>query len=243
MKKSSIILSVCLFLGVYAASAQKVVNDANAEIRSVGSFHSISVASGIDLYLSPGNEETVVVSASDTKLRDKIKTEVKDGKLKIYIEYKSNIQINWNNNKKWLKAYVSYKTLKALSGSGGSDIMVVGGSIKEDNLDLSLSGGSDFTGEVNVNTLVIDQSGGSDSDIKGTAKDVKVNISGGSDIDAFGLVADNCTINASGGSDARLNVSTKLVANASGGSDIDVKGKCDITKNTSGASDVTRRNK
>lgn len=239
MLKSSISLFVVTILLGVSGAAQKVLNDPDAEVRTATGYHSVSVSSGIDLYLTQGDEETVVISAED-KIKERIKTEVTNGVLKIYIEWKSNIKISWNN-KKPSKAYVSYKSLKSISGSGGSDIRLVDGIIKTDELHISLSGGSDFNGSVDVSKLNINQSGGSDSDIRGSAGRMEADISGGCDIDAYGLAVENCVINASGGSDARINVSAKLVANASGGSDIDVKGKCEITKNTSGASEIRRR--
>ena len=85
MKK---ILFLLLFAAVTSAvSAQKTIKDANAEKRNVSGYHGVEVSGGIDLFLSQG-EESVAVSASDTKYRDRIKTEVKDGVLKIYVEKK-----------------------------------------------------------------------------------------------------------------------------------------------------------
>jgi hypothetical protein len=236
----NLLLVICL---TTPAFSQKVVNDANAEVRTVSGFQSVSVCSGIDLYITPGNEEVVVISAADSKIRDRIKTEVTDGVLRIYIEQKGHINISWNSSRKAMKAYVSYKTLKGILACGGSDVLVVEGQIKQEELYITLSGGSDFSGTVDVSKLKITQSGGSDSDVRGNATRLETTLSGGSDLDAFELLVEECVVTASGGSDAKLNVSTKLVANASGGSDIDVKGKCEITKSTSGASDVRRREK
>lgn len=240
MLKTSITLFISLLFFATVTPAQQI-NDPNAEVRNVGSFTSVSVSSGIDLFLTPGNEETVVVSAADEKYRDRIKTEVKDGHLKIYIEWKSNIQIGWNSSKKALKAYVSFKTLKSISASGGSDVSIVSGSVKNNDLDINLSGGSDFNGSIDVEQLKLNQSGGSDCDLRGSATSAKVSISGGSDLDAYGLSVTTCELTASGGSDARVNVSSKLNATASGGSDVDVKGNCELAKSTSGGSSVKKR--
>src|SRR5687768_796847 len=149
-----------------AALAQKTVNDPNAEKRNVSGYHGIQVSGGIDLYLSEGSE-AVAVSASETKFRDNIKTEVKDGILKIWYDDKLNLKVDWGNRK--MKAYVSYKSLDRLSGSGGSDINV-DGVIKAGNFALDLSGGSDFEGKMDVNELKVEASGGSDINIGGTAK-------------------------------------------------------------------------
>ena len=83
MKKVFIILPL-LLCGLMLAAQDKIVYDPNAEIRNVGSFHAMEVSNGIDLILKQGNSEGVAVSASSTDIRDRIKTEVVNGKLKIY---------------------------------------------------------------------------------------------------------------------------------------------------------------
>lgn len=205
---------------ITTASAQKTINDANAQKRNVSGFHAIEVSGGIDLYLSQG-EEAVAVSAAKDEYRDKIKTEVKDGVLKIWYEWNSNLKIDWGNRK--MKAYVSFENLDRLEGSGGSDI-TVDGSIKVAKLAMEISGGSDFDGKVETNELIIEASGGSDVDISGKATKLTIDASGGSDFKGYDLASDICNVEASGGSDVHITVNKELSANASGGSDVYYKG-------------------
>ena len=205
---------------ITAASAQKTINDDNAEKRNVSGFHAIEVSGGIDLYLSNG-EEAVAVSALKEEYRAKIKTEVKDGVLKIWYEASSNIRMDWGSRK--LKAYVSFKSLDRLKGSGGSDISV-DGSIKVAKLAVEISGGSDFDGKVETDDLEIRASGGSDVDISGKAAKLTIDASGGSDFKGYDLASDICNVEASGGSDVHITVNKELSANASGGSDVYYKG-------------------
>src|SRR5258705_9189880 len=197
-----------LFFAIIAStvSAQKTINDANAEKRNVNGYHAIEVSGGIDLYLSQG-DESVAVSASETKFRDRIKTEVKDGVLKIYYERNSNsnvhVGIEWGSRK--LKAYVSFKNLDKLEGSGGSDILV-DGSIKVNTLALGLSGGSDFEGKVEAADLKVDASGGSDVKISGNVNKLDIDASGGSDFKGYELATDICNLEASGGSGIYITV-------------------------------------
>lgn len=218
--------------------AQKTINDPMAQLRSVKGYRAVKVSGGIDLFLSYGSE-AVAVSAKDAETRDRIKTEVNDGVLHIWYEWKDKGNIFPAYNKQ-LKAYVSYKTLLALSGSGGSDILV-DGTIKGPELSLNISGGSDFRGKVEVKTLHVEASGGSDVDIEGSAANVVVDASGGSDLNGFNLEAHTAHLEASGGCDIELTVSGTLTASASGGSDIRYKGAAK-THNTksSGASSVKK---
>ena len=202
------------------ASAQKTINDANAEKRNVSGFHAIEVSGGIDLYLSQG-EEAVAVSAAKTEYRDKIITEVKNGVLKIWFEWKNGLKFNFDNHK--LKAYVSVKNLDGLRASGGSDVDV-DGTIKTTKLDMGISGGSDFKGKIETDELKIEASGGSDVSISGKATKLSIDVSGGSDFSGYDLASDICNVEASGGSDVRVTVNKELSADASGGSDVYYKG-------------------
>ena len=205
---------------ITSVSAQKTVNDANAQKRNVSGFHAIEVSGGIDLYLSQG-DEAVAVSASKDEYRDKIITEIKNGVLKIWFDSKSNLKIDWSNRK--LKAYVSFKNLDGLEASGGSDV-IVDGTIKATKLAMEISGGSDFKGKVESDELKINASGGSDVNISGKAARLNIDASGGSDFSGFDFAADICNVEASGGSDVHVTVNKELSANASGGSDVYYKG-------------------
>lgn len=232
MKK---LFAIVLLVASFAtAQAQKTIKDVNAEKRNVSGYKAISVGGGIDLYLSQG-DESVAVSASETKFRDRIKTEVVNGVLKIWYDYKGDIL---RGNKK-LKAYVSFSTLEKLSGGGGSDI-IVDGAIKVAKLQLIVSGGSDFHGKVEIDELAVDASGGSDVDISGTATKLIISASGGSDVNGYGLSADVCKLDASGGSDVHITVNKELTAEASGGSDVFYKGNAVLNLRTSGSSSVKK---
>lgn len=240
MKK--IINLVILVAAFTTVTAQKTINDANAEKRNVAGFHAIEVGGGIDLYLSQG-DEAVAVSASEIKYRDKIKTEVVNGVLKIRYEYEKGLRINWTSSKMRLKAYVSVKELDKLNASGGSDVRVEG-SLTFTKLDLGVSGGSDFWGNVTVTDLKANASGGSDIHISGAAKTLDIDVSGGSDFKGFDLTVENCTVEASGGSDVSVTATKELNVESSGGSDVYYKGAAMIRNiKSSGGGSVKKTSK
>ena len=238
MKKLLLIISVALIsVGVYA---QKEISDPNAQVRNVKGFHAIKISDAIDLYLSQGNDEVVVVSASETKYRDKIKTVVEDGTLYISSEHEG---WNWwkNGGNKKMKAYVSFKTLDKLTASGACDVRVTG-TIKSDNLEITISGASDFIGDVDVNRLIVDQAGASDAKMSGKANDVEIEASGASDFKSYDLETQSCKARASGASDIHITVVKELNAHASGASGIYYKGDAVIRElHSSGASSVSKK--
>src|SRR5436190_14656567 len=146
MKKLSLLLmSLVMVAGLY----DQQVNDPNAEVREAKSFHGIHLSSAFDVYLSQSNEEAVAVSASETKFRDHIIVEVKDGIL--YISYDSK-GFRWGSGNKKLKAYVSFKQIDKLSISGACDVFI-NGILNADGLSINLSGASDLKGKIEVKKL------------------------------------------------------------------------------------------
>lgn len=217
--------------------AQKVIHDPNAEKRNCSGYHAIEVSGGIDLYLSQG-DESVAVAASESRFRDRISTEVKNGVLIIRYDNNSNMNFTWGNKK--LKAYVSFKDLDKLQGSGGSDIFVEG-SVKLNALALRMSGGADFFGRVEAGELKVNASGGSDVKMSGSVKNLDIEASGGSDFLGYELAADVCSLQASGGSDIYITVNKELSAMASGGSDIHYKGEGVIKEIKSGGASTVKK--
>jgi hypothetical protein len=238
MRKS--LLLVFLVASAIGAQAQDkvIVNDANAQVRSVSGFSGISVGGSIDLYLSPDDHEVVVVSAAEPQWRDRITTVVEGGQLKIGLDGKGFGR--WPSGMK-LKAYVSFKTLNRLSASGASDVYV-NGAIRSEKLVVNLSGASDFKGAVDVTELGLEQSGSSDSQISGRATYLRVGLSGASDLKGYDLQTDYCEIRASGSSDSQITVNKELRVHASGASDVNYKGSATTPEaHTSGASSVSHK--
>lgn len=236
--RKTLITPILLLISYLTVAQEKIIYDANAEKRTVGAFQSVRVSDGIDLYITQSGDEGVVVSATEIAHRDKIKTVVENGELKIYFD-QNWMGWNWKNRK--LKAYVATKSLKGIKASGGADV-IVQGVLSSSQLSMHFSGGSDFNGHVKVTDLTIDQSGGSDVRIKGNAVNVKVEASGGSDFKGYDLTAEYAIIQASGGSDAELTVIKEIAAEASGGSDVNYKGNPVVKyKSASGGGSVSKR--
>ncbi len=237
MKKLfSLLLIICSI--AVCAQDKIVINDKNAEPRKVKGFHEIKVSDGIDLYLSYG-DEAAAVSASEIKYRDRIKTEVENGVLKIWYDRDLTNKIIFGN-KRDLRVYVSYKNLDRITASAGSDVLV-DGTIKSNLLSLRLSSGSDFKGNVDVNELIVDQSSGSDIKIGGKATTASIEASSGSDFNGYNLTADVCTAKGSSGSDITITVNKELKAHASSGSDIHYKGNASVEVTKSSGGSVNRR--
>lgn len=220
-----------------ATNAQKtIINDPNAQVRTVQGFHGIEVSNAINLYLSQGDQEAVVVSANDLKWREFIHTDVENGILKIWLDTRK-----WSRGNVKIKAYVSFTTLDKLSASGASDVFV-DGVITSDDLSIDLNGASDFKGAINVKNLKLDQSGASDAHVTGVVSGLaEIHSSGASDVKGYDLTIQNCNVHATGASDIRITVHNELSADLSGASTVFYKGEAVVRDvRSSGASAVKK---
>lgn len=221
MKKA--FLSIMLVTGlVTACFAQKTINDANAEKRTVGSFHGIDVATGIELTLTKGSTEDVAVSAAEVEFRNKIVTEVVDGILKIHYETKTGA-INRRNESKNLKAYVSYKTLDHLSVTTGADIKIEG-VLEATTLDLRANTGGLVNGKINIGTLHVDQNTGSKITLSGKVDKLEAEGDTGSKFMGEDLTTNMCSVEMSTGAGIYINVEKELNVKANTGGYVKYKG-------------------
>lgn len=223
--------------GLYA-SAQKVINDPNVQVRSVSGFHAIHASDAFDIYISQGNEEKLAVSASEEKYLADIITTVKNGVLIIKYDEGKNF---FHGNRK-LRAYISVRNVNELRASGAATFKIEG-SLTCNDLRLDLSGASKLTGRIVVDgSFSADLSGASDIQINGSANEMVIDASGASDVKAYDFKTAVCNITASGACNINISVDKELSAHLSGASSVNYKGSAMIKDiKTSGASNISRK--
>ena len=234
MKKT--FFSLLLLAGLVTTSfAQRTISDANAEKRTVGSFHGIEVATGIELTLTKGSSEEVAVSASEKEFRDKIVTEVINGILKIHYEPKSGA-INRKNENKRLKAYVSYKSLDLLYATTGAEVDI-DGVLEATTLELKANTGGLVKGEINIGTLTVDQNTGSKITFTGKVDKLDAQGDTGSRFQGENLTTNTCVLEMSTGAGIYISVEKELNVKANTGGYVKYKGNAgirEIKTNTGG---------
>lgn len=239
MKKSVFFVAVMLLTTTLIA--QKQIDDANAEVRTVGSFHGIKVSNGITVYLTQGNSEMVAVSANEVEVRNKIITRVENGILKIY--YDEDDWKFWKNfsNKK-SRAYVSVKEIDKIQATSGADVLMEG-LLRAGSLRMDASSGASINGKVEASSLEVDQSSGSVITISGNISgSLKVDGSSGSVFRGYDLTVENCDAETSSGAGVQVTVNKELNVQASSGGYIHYKGNALIRDvHTSSGGSVSRK--
>lgn len=212
---------------------QLTINDPYAEVKSVPEFSSVTVSGGIDVILTHGKSQAVVVSESSGSAPGSIVAEVKNGVLHIYPDSKFVRLLSRSK----LKAYISYTTLENLSASGAVSIKFAE-DVQQERLQVSLSGASKLKATVQVTRLDLKMSGASDARLSGTGEELTLVCSGASDLKAYDLTIANCDAKISGASDVQISVDKLLTVNASGASDLFYKGNPKTEIRSTGSSTV-----
>ena len=222
---------------VTTSFGQTIIQDKNAEVRNIGKFIGIKVSGGIDVYLSQSDEYALAISASTQKMKDDIETKIVDGIL--HISYNSR-SVNLNE-KRYLRAYISFKDLQSVEGSGACNLNIQE-TLQLKVLRLNLSGACDLKGKLAIDDVDAKLSGASTVKVTGKINNLKLEASGASDLKNYGLQVENLVATLSGASDVRIFISNSLTVKASGASSLNYSGdpsKVDV--NTSGASSVKQR--
>lgn len=228
----SLIIILALLLGQHESFAQQQVD------QQLSGFTSLAAGSGVNVYLSQGNSESVKIEASEEAFQYLITEVDRNKRLTIRLE---NSMKQWFTRTGPINVYISFKELQDIEVSGGADLFGEE-ELSFHNLRMGASGGSDIKISLQANELELRCSGGSDAVVDGYTAYFKGSASGGSDIKAKDLVTEVADISVSGGSDAFITVKRELTASASGGSDINYYGSpAKLNSNKSGGSDITKR--
>ncbi len=205
--------------------------------RSVGDYDQIGVSGFFDVNLVSGNEGEITLKG-ESNLLEHIKTEVKNGELKIKVEKGYNLRpSNWKDG---IVITVPVESIDGVALSGSGDI-VGKTKIKSDDFRTSMSGSGDITLEVEANSVSTSMSGSGDIRLSGSTTNFDATISGSGDIAAFDLEADNVEATVSGSANIEVTANKMLKARVSGSGDIDYKGNPDkVDTKTSGSGDITK---
>lgn len=148
------------------------------ETRPLKGFDAIRLLGSADVYVSFGEEESVVVEADDNIL-PLVETGVRGGAL--VIDLKSNTSISTMNP---VQVTVTMKSLKGVSLPGSGNITIVG--LDGEAVDLDLPGSGNITAEGAADTVNVRMSGsGNISCDKLQARSAQVRLNGSGNITVF----------------------------------------------------------
>jgi hypothetical protein len=183
--------------------------------RKAGSFTGVKVSTGIDVFLSQGNNISIQVEA-DENLHEYILTEVEGNVLHVYTD--ANIR-----KAKMKRVYVTVKDVNYLSTTSAGD-MIGETPIRTDDLKLNASSAGDVKLEVYAKTVEADISSSGDMTLTGEADMLEGDLSSAGDLNAYNFKVREADIDVSSAGNADIYVTERLRARASSAGDINYKG-------------------
>jgi len=219
--KFPLVVVIILFLTVSCVDAQfrRTVRGEGPVVkkeRTTSSFEGVSVSSGIDVYLSQGNNERITVDA-DENLHEYIETEVRNGILHVY----TDVNIRDAERK---RVYVTIRNVRSLRTSSAGDI--IGESpIKGDDISIGASSAGDIRIELTAKDVEVHISSSGNISLSGEAETLDASLSSAGDLSAFDFRVREAKVTASSAGDAQVYVTERLVARASSAGDITYQGK------------------
>jgi Protein of unknown function (DUF2807). len=203
----SLIFSSCWFLGPSVRGNGNVTE----EVRQVAEFDEIDVSRGMNVYISQGTPQKVVVVA-DNNLHEVIETRVEGHTLKVFV----NENVRWAKEK---KVMITVEKITGVKTSSGSNAWSQNQIMSED-LELRASSGANLTMEVNAKSLKADCSSGANIKISGLAKEAELEASSGANLIGDELKVDDCRMKTSSGANVSATVNERLDARASSGGNV-----------------------
>lgn len=205
----------------------------NQETRPVAGFTGLQFKAVGKIILTQGEQETLTIEA-DPEIRERVKTEVRDGIL--IITYDADWK-DWTGinliDKGVPNFYLTMKEIKSLAISGVGNLDAA--AITTDALHLSLGGPATMTiGSLTVNALKVDMSGVGSIDVAGKCSEQNLELSGAGSYKAPRLESEQTTVKLSGVGNATVWANVMLYATISGAGAVEYYGSPKITQNISG---------
>ena len=204
------------------------------ETRDLDGFTGVHISSGIDVYLSQGEEFEVVVEA-DENLQEVIVTKM-EGKMLVVKTDRVNIR-----NAKSKKVHIILPELTDLKISSAGDC-VGKTAFYCDDLKISVSSAGDLKLEVDADKIYLDISSSGDAELAGEADFFQANLSSAGDLDAFDLIAARVEVSVSSAGDASVHATEEISMNASSAGSIYYRGDAKVvhSQSSSAGSIVSR---
>jgi ribosomal protein L31 len=204
------------------------------ESRNVDGFTGVHVSTGIDVYLSEGNDFKVTVEA-DENLLEVILTEVKGDMLVIKTD---RVNIRRARSK---RVYVTLPELTELRISSAGDIEGQT-PFTCDDLRLTISSAGDLSLEVDADRIDLDISSSGDCRLSGSANEFDVSLSSAGDLNAYDLIAKKVEVDVSSAGDARVHATEEISMDVSSAGNIYYTGDARVVHSkSSSAGDIIRR--
>ncbi len=228
-----------------------------AEERPVSDFDRVSLRGVGDVFITQGEETSLIVEASDN-LIEYIETEVRNGTL--ILDFTDEAKRRDKQHFEPITFTVSMKDVSGLDISGAGDILaetldaermelvisgagdIVVGSLDANTLEVHLHGAGDVVvSSLDAEELAVHLNGAGDVVLAGRVVEQDVHVNGAGDYDAAELESQMALVAVNGVGDAIVWATNSLDVRIPGTGDVEFRGDPQISYDISGLGDLTSR--
>ncbi len=235
--KTYITSFIIILFAITTMNAQKVKGNGKikTETRSVGDYDRVYVNGSFEVHLVEGKEGDIEIKG-ESNIIPHISVKVVDGTLKIGTKKKTSLYY-----KKDLVITVPIKHIDGVSLSGSGEIYSKH-VIKEQELNVNLSGSGDVELKIETSRVLTTVTGSGDMELTGSTQYLRVNVTGSGDFHGETLDSRMTDVMVTGSGDADVNASEFISAHVTGSGDIAYSGnpakeKIEVT----GSGDISKR--
>jgi hypothetical protein len=204
------IIMTMLALNVTAQDKKEVIK----EKRTLPAFTGISVGGAFEVYLTQGEPQEVIVE-THANFMENVMTQVNGSTLDISSKGLKNIHE--------LNVYITVPEVKSVEASGAAEVKGRS-TVRADELDLSASGASELSMEIQVTQLKTNTSGAAEMKLAGTAENHSGDVSGAGSLNARELNTEKSYLTVSGAASAYVHASEEIAGDVSGAGELKYSG-------------------
>ena len=212
----SILLSSCSFISGVNGNG----NVTNETITLQSNFNKIDAGHGLNVILTKGNSQNVVVEA-DENLQEIISIYVEENTLII----KTDVNIGSSERK---HVFVTYTDLEEIHVNSGAQLEN-DGQLNVESLEVSTTSGGNVTLSLNTKNLEAKATSGGILKLQGNTNTFNVKATTGANLNADNLIAQNVEAKATTGANIKVNANKKISADVSTGGNIKYSGNPEDT--------------
>jgi hypothetical protein len=224
--KTRIITFVGILLLATSCIGEKPKTEVVKEDRNLSGFNAIHTNSSIDVIISQGDKESVIVE-TNKEYQEQVIITVEGNKL--IIEVKGNI---FNPDK--FNVYVTVVNLNEVKSSGSGDIETVG-ILKFPKMAINSNGSGDLELNLESKIVKISNQGSGDVELKGKVEDLNISSLGSGDLEISSIDFKKLAASVQGSGDLEISGSAESFNFATGGSG-DLEGEKFKVKEFNGSS-------
>lgn len=205
------------------------------ETKTLAAFNAVEVSNSINVELTQGNKNEVIVEADDNIIKD-IEVENKNGILTIRLKHNGNLR-NFTARVK-----VTSPVFKSISASSSSEIVSTNVLTATDKISVEASSSADVELSLDAPIVNAESSSSAKIDLKGKTKQFNAIANSSGDVNAENLKAETVTATASSSGTVNVFASVKLNADANSSGSVNYTGGVtDVQKKESSSGSVSAK--